>query len=75
MSTYEECMAAMRLIGRNVRWSQRQMAREVGLSVLPGFRITSVVGGEATRHVAPSEDVTALEPGEAKYIAGLTEKR
>ncbi len=67
----EEFMKGMAMMGRNVRWSLRQMAREVGLDHVPaGNPIYVRGGGEITRHDLPRIDhLDQLEEGEAEYIA------
>ncbi len=58
--TDEEYMEVAASMGRSARFSQRQVAREIGLKELPPFRI--IVNG-AEMHSQP-EDLSQWLPGE-----------
>ena len=69
--TEDEIMEASAAMGRQVRWYQRKVARDCGLTVLPAARIGVRSGWYDKTFELPAEDVTVLEPGEAEYLWGV----
>lgn len=65
--TYEQCLEAARSMGQSLRWSMRQDARELGMTVMPAS--PSIRTNFGATYDFPAQDLSDLDPGEAEYIA------
>ena len=66
---YNDIMEAVALIGKHSRWYQRRLARQCGLTVLPGHTINIVHNGRAEKITREDEDLNIWEEGELEYNA------
>lgn len=72
----DELLESAAAMGRQSRWFQRKIARDVGLEILPASSpITVRSGSYVETFEMPAEDVTVLEPGEAEYMEAVASAR
>lgn len=69
---YQRILKAAAEMGRQCRWSQRKIARDIGLTILPaGNPIALRSGSYVEVFESEPSDVTVLEPGEAEYLEAV----